>query len=58
MSNAHHAQQLLRRSYSDEAWDVDIDECCHQELAIESIHDSTMSRNGVTEILQMENFHE
>lgn len=35
-----------------EAGDVDVNECGHQKLAIESVHDSAMPGNDVTEILQ------
>ena len=31
--------------------DVDIDESCHQELAVESVHDASVTRDDVTEVL-------
>ena len=31
--------------------DVDIDESCHQELAVKSVHDASVTRDDVTEVL-------
>ena len=31
--------------------DVDIDESCHQELAVKSVHDTSVTRDNVTEVL-------
>ena len=35
-----------------EAGDVDVHECGHQELAVEPVHQTAVSRNGVAKILQ------
>ena len=35
----------------DEAWVVDMYKCSHQELTVESVHDTTMSWYGITEVL-------
>lgn len=45
-------QQLGRRSGSDEAGNVDVDKCGHQELAVESVHDASVSGDHVSEILK------
>lgn len=38
----------------DEASDVDIDECGHEVLAVESVHNATMTRDSVGKILDLE----
>lgn len=45
-------KDLLRTLRFDEAGNVDVDEGGHQELAIESVHDATVSGNNVSEILK------
>ena len=35
-----------------EAGDVDVHECGHQELAVEPVHQTAVTRNGVAKILQ------
>lgn len=55
-SKTYQSQQLLWRSSADKAWDVNVDECRHQELTVETIHDSTVSGNDVTEVLERQFF--
>ena len=35
----------------DKAVDVDVDKCGHQELTVESVHDSAMTGDDVTKVL-------
>lgn len=44
-------QQFLWCSGTDEAGDVDVDEGGHQELAVESVHNATVPRDHVAEVL-------
>jgi len=44
-------ENFLRRRGPDETVDVDVDEGGHEELAVEPVHDATVARNDVTEIL-------
>jgi hypothetical protein len=48
----HQCQQLLRRSGANKTGNVNVDECRHQELTVETIHNSTVSGNHITEILR------
>lgn len=43
---------VLLCSVPDEAGDVDIDKGGHEVLAVESVHDATVTRDGVGEILK------
>lgn len=43
---------VLLCSVPDEAGDVDVDKGGHEVLAVESVHDSTVTRDGVGEILK------
>lgn len=45
-------QQLVwRRRIHDEGRHVDVDKSCHQELTVESVHDASVARDRVSEIL-------
>ena len=48
------ASHLSRSGNIDEAVDVNIHEGRHQELTVEPVHDSSMSRNDVTEVFDLE----
>ena len=45
---------LARRGDVDETVNVDIDKSSHQELTIEPVHDSSMSRNNITKVFDFE----
>jgi len=47
----HLLQQLSGSGDVYKTVDVDIDESCHQELAVESVHDASVTRDDVTEVL-------
>ena len=53
-SSSHLLNKLLRRGLSDEAADVHIDKGGHEELAVEPVHDPTVPRDDVSEILERE----
>ena len=51
-------KELLWRSSPNKAVDVDVDKSGHEELAVEPIHDSTMARNDITEVLDFKSSFE
>ena len=52
----NHTTNLLKyflwRCRSNEAVDVNIDKCGHQELTIETVHDTTVTGDDVTKVLK------
>ena len=48
------SSHLARGRNIDEAVDVYVDEGGHQELTVEPVHDSSMSRNDVAEVFDLE----
>merc|ERR1719339_914436 len=47
-------KKLARGWDVDEAVNVNIDKCGHQELTVKPVHDSSMPRDQVTKILDLE----
>lgn len=54
LETVNHIEQLLRRGGTNEAGNVYVYECCHQELTVETIHDATVSGDHVTKVLNLE----
>ena len=48
---AYLLEYLVRRGRLDERGDVDVDESGHQELAVEPVHDPTVTGDQVTKVL-------
>lgn len=44
--------KICKARLPDEASNVDINERCHEVLAVESVHDATVTRDSVGEILK------
>lgn len=53
LQRQHLLDQLLRTDSLDETWVIDMNEGCHEQLAVKAIHESSMSRNSVTKILNL-----
>lgn len=54
LQTVNHIKKLLRRSHANEAGNVHVHKCRHQELTVETIHNSTVSGNHVSKVLNLE----
>lgn len=48
-------KNFLRRRSLNETWNVHINKSCHQVLTVKSIHNATMSRDNIAEVLNNTN---